>query len=373
MKIAILAKLTKAISPLTHSGTEAFTYALTQQLVKRGHDVTLYASSDSKTDAKLVSYVDNATAKKVVGEDNMARVYTMLTARNLAQNADRYDIIHNNLVHFYFLLPFIPFIKTPILHTIHNAFFQDPTWSEAIKAFGAASHENKVFVSKSARKFAGPDIQKASVIYNGVDTDLYTPQKDNGEYILWLSRMAADKGVDDVVAAASETKKPFILNTVLSTPAEKADEETIKKHLKDNTVLQHEALQENKIRLYQQAKAFLFPIKWEEPFGLVMLEAMSCGVPVIAYARGSVPEIIQDGKTGFIVNSSDDDIRGDFIIKQTGVTGLCEAVKRIYALSSKEYAAMKKAAREHVVKTFSIEKMVDSYEKLYKEMIENRI
>ncbi|MBA3723712.1 MAG: glycosyltransferase family 4 protein [Candidatus Levybacteria bacterium] len=370
MKIAILAKLTKKISPLTHSGTEAFTYELTQHLVKRGHDVTLYASSDSQTDAKLVSVVDTETAKKVVGEDNMARVYTMLLARDLAQDSDTYDIIHNNLVHYYFLLPFVPFIKTPILHTIHNAFFQDPDWTQAINAFGASKREQKAFVSKSAQAFAR-STQNSSVIYNGIDTDMYAFQKSASDYVLWLSRMSPDKGVEEVLAVAEKTKKPFILNTVLSTQKEKAYKESLKSRIKDNVTLKQEYLQESKINLYQNAKAFLFPIMWEEPFGLVMLEAMSCGAPVIAYAKGSVPEIIEDGKTGFIVNSSDDDIRGDFIIKQTGVAGLCEAVNKIYALSDTEYQVMRQAARLRVEKKFTITKMIDSYEDLYTEMIKS--
>ena len=121
-----------------------------------------------------------------------------------------------------------------------------------------------------------------------------------------------------------------------------------------------------------RAKCLLFPIKWEEPFGMVLIEAMACGTPVVAYARGSVPEIIKDGETGFIVNSSDSDIRGDWIVKKTGIAGLCEAVEKIYSMSKVEYQKMRHACRTHVEANFTVEKMADNYEKVYQKILSSQ-
>ena len=108
----------------------------------------------------------------------------------------------------------------------------------------------------------------------------------------------------------------------------------------------------------------------EESFGLTLIEAMSCGTPVVAYAKGAIPEVIKDGITGFIINESEADIRGDWIIKKTGIEGLKEAIEKIYALPEKEYLAMRKACREHIEKNFTLEKMTQSYIEVYKKLID---
>ena len=120
---------------------------------------------------------------------------------------------------------------------------------------------------------------------------------------------------------------------------------------------------------YGRAKALLYPIEWEEPFGLVLIESMACGTPIVAFARGSIPEVVIDGETGFIVNPSDSDIRGNFIIKKTGKEGLKEAVEKIYAMSEAEYRQMRLNCRKHVEANFTVEKMVDGYEKVYQKLL----
>lgn len=120
---------------------------------------------------------------------------------------------------------------------------------------------------------------------------------------------------------------------------------------------------------YQRSKLFLFPLSWEEPFGLVLAESMACGTPVIAYARGSVPEIIKDGKTGFIINSSNDDSRGNYIIKKTGIEGLCEAVKKIYAMPETDFLTMRRECRTSVEERFTAEHMAQEYMELYKRLL----
>jgi glycosyltransferase involved in cell wall biosynthesis len=119
-------------------------------------------------------------------------------------------------------------------------------------------------------------------------------------------------------------------------------------------------------------KLFIFPTRWEEPFGLVLVEAMACGTLVVTFACGSVPEVIKDGETGFIVNSSEEDKRGDWIVKKTGIEGLCEAVERIYSMPEEQYRQMRRACQAHVENNFTVEKMVDEYEKIHKQILEKR-
>jgi glycosyltransferase involved in cell wall biosynthesis len=123
------------------------------------------------------------------------------------------------------------------------------------------------------------------------------------------------------------------------------------------------------LELFKRSKAFLFPVQWEEPFGLVMIESMACGTPVIAFARGSVPEIIKDGETGLIVNPSDGDIRGNWLVKKTGIEGLCEAIDKIYSLPVGQYQQMRRNCRSLVEKNFTVEKMVNEYEKVYQQIL----
>jgi len=181
------------------------------------------------------------------------------------------------------------------------------------------------------------------------------------------------KGCDTVLQIAKKLKKKTIISGLIQNKM--FFENKIKPLIKNlsNLVTFIEKLtfvEKNKI--LSNPKLFLFPIQWEEPFGLVMIEAMATGTPVVAFARGSAPEVIKDGKTRFIVNPSDDDIRGDFIIKKTGIEGLCEAVERIYSMPEEQYRKMRKACREHVEKNFTVEKMVDEYEKIYKEILNKK-
>jgi len=144
----------------------------------------------------------------------------------------------------------------------------------------------------------------------------------------------------------------------------------IEHKLQQTPVVNHgEMTSEKRNELIASSRCFIFPIKWEEPFGLVMIESMASGTPVIAYARGSTPEVIKDGETGFLVNSSEEDIRGDWIIKKTAIEGLCEAVEKIYAMPEEEYKAMRRNCRAHVEKNFTVERMVDEYETVYQQII----
>jgi glycosyltransferase involved in cell wall biosynthesis len=190
---------------------------------------------------------------------------------------------------------------------------------------------------------------------------------------MWAGRGIPEKGFHEVIQIFERTKKPtrvfpIIIDSYLP---------YLTYHLMDR----YESLYElgsieyavnlsrkELIPFYQHSKLFLFPLRWEEPFGLVMAESLSCGTPIVAYARGSTKEIVRDGVTGFLVNPSDQDIRGDFVIKKTGIDGLQEAVERIYDLSHEDYRAMRSACRKDAEEHFARERMVKEYLELYKEL-----
>jgi len=368
MKIAIPTLLTRKVEKITYGGTEAVAYTLAEELVKRGNEVTLYASSDSKTSAILESVVDTETAKlKVMGFD-LSTLYYLQMCNQIVKDASKFDIIHDNMYMYYFFSAFAPYIKTPIIHTVHNSFFQNADFKKILSDFGNHANEHLAFVSSFAQNLAG-NPKNSSVVYNGIDTTYFSfATTQEQKYILWLGRMVPEKGAEHAAAAMHSMQYPFVLNYPLEGKIDTPYWESTKKYLSEEVKIV-DTKQGEKVALYQKAKSLLFTSVWEEPFGLVMIEAMSCGTPVIAYAKGATGEIVIDGKTGFLVNPSDDDIRGDFIIKKTGIDGLKEAVERIYVLSDPEYTVMRQQARAHVENNFSLRKMVDTYEALYKTMI----
>jgi glycosyltransferase involved in cell wall biosynthesis len=178
-----------------------------------------------------------------------------------------------------------------------------------------------------------------------------------------------NKGLKEALTAAQLTKKE--LSFVGTISDQEYFEREIVPLLKDGERYMHPQFHSlaEKAAFFGNAKACILPIMWEDPFPYVVLEALATGTPIIGFARGSFPESVLDGKTGFLVNPSDDDIRGDYITKKTGIAGICEAIDRMYLLNETEYTAMRKNCHERIKTTFSIESMISEYINLYKEVL----
>ena len=180
-----------------------------------------------------------------------------------------------------------------------------------------------------------------------------------------------DKGAHEAILVANKLRRELRITGLVESETKSYVEKAIKPLITSNIIFEEQdaGTPTDKNLIFGSAKLFLFPTQWEESFGLVMLESMACGTPVVAYARGAVPEIVVDGETGFVVNPSDNDIRGEFAVKKTGIDGLCEAVERVYAMGKKEYEQMRTNCRAHVEKHFTVERMVDQYEELYEKIL----
>ncbi len=204
-------------------------------------------------------------------------------------------------------------------------------------------------------------------VYNGIDTNKFAFSEKGGEDLIAVGRMIPQKGIDIAISVAQQLNTTLNIASWLSEGAKQSEYYQKKivpfvdgKKIKINSLLN----EDERVFFFQKAKALISPLQWEEPFGLVMVEAMACGTPVVAYNRGSVPEIVRDGVTGFVIDPDGEERpgRGSWIIKKQGVEGLVEAVQRIGEID-------RRACRKHVEDNFSVEKMVEGYEKVYQKIL----
>lgn len=360
MKIAIAGVITKKIEPHPLGGTEMFTYLLVEGLVKKGHDVTLYCAKGSKTSA--TRQVEICEPAEAIGQESNVEFvypYTLIEMRQILQDlgANKYDILHVSFLKTFMASFFADQIKIPLLHTIHRDFMENKRLHAVYQRIGFHPNEHFVFVSERARQRSLLK-ENTHAIHNGIDTQAYPFSPECSDTFLWLSRVDELKGPKEAALAAQKAGVKLILSGDID--REKYQDyfdSEIKPLLSDSIVHEKPSTVERKIELYQKAKAFLFPIQWEEPFGLVVAEAMSCGTPVIAFNRGAMSEIIQDGVTGYLVDQG------------KGVEGIVEAINRLNSLSREEYAKMRQNARKRIEDNFSVARMVENYENLYKELI----
>jgi glycosyltransferase involved in cell wall biosynthesis len=295
MRIAQIAPLFEAVPPRRYGGTERVVHWLTEELVTMGHDVTLFATGDSTTSARLVPV--RAKAERFVPnfERNCAPYARMIEM--VRRQADRFDVLHFH-IDFH---PFSVFSRqaTPFLTTLHGRLDQD--WVQDI--YGLFPDVNLVSISNSQRR-PSPGLGWAATVLHGMPAQMLRPVPCEQDYFAFLGRISPEKGIESAIRIASGCGVPLHV-------AAKIGEEDVGYHASTVApLLQGEAVRfigeiddAAKPAFLSGAKALLFPIDWPEPFGLVMIEAMACGCPVIAFRRGSVEEVVEDGATGFIVDT----------------------------------------------------------------------
>lgn len=356
LRIAQIAPLWIAIPPQKYGGIERIIAMLCDGLVAKGHEVTLFASPGSTAKGKLISVFE-----KPLLEANIPWSNPVWNLRNLSKafemaNNGEFDIIHSHLD--LWTLFFHNLTETPVLHTMHNPLYRtnaDANKDDRLHLFTEeAKRINIVFISQSARAQAMVKFSKdrVRVIYNGIDLSHFKFNPKGGDHFVWIARMNKHKGVENAIAAAEKLGVKLLLAGRIDPTQVEYFKTYIKPHLNEKIKYVGELTEKQLSEFYGPAKACLYPIEWEEPFGLVVAESMACGTPVIAYRRGSMPELIEDGKTGFVVDSNLD--------------LLVEAMKKVDQID-------RVLVRQRVEEKFSKETMVDNYEKAYYRLLNRHL
>jgi glycosyltransferase involved in cell wall biosynthesis len=294
VKIAVLAPVWFPVPPTGYGGIEWVVWLLAEGLVDAGHEVTLFAAGQSRTRARLECVFDEAPS------DDIGKTFTELRhALHCYARQDDFDLIND---HSGLLGAAVGgALRTPVVHTVHGPL--DGLPGTAYEQIAAVSpNVGLVSISLNQRK-PKPDLNWIGNCPNALDFDLYPFAPDRGDYLLFVGRMSPDKGAHRAVRTAMETGLPLKIAGKMREPLEQQYFDAyVRPHLTSRIEYVGEVSHGEKVELLQHARATLFPIEWEEPFGLVMIESMACGTPVIATRWGAVPEVIEDGRSGIIVD-----------------------------------------------------------------------
>src|SRR5690242_6245444 len=294
MRIAILAPAWFAVPPTGYGGIEWVVSLLSDGLVDAGHDVTLFASGDSRTKAKLAAIYPEAPSRQI------GRTFWELKhALSCLAHADEFDVINDHTGMLGAALGATT--PTPLVHTVHGPLDGEP--GEIYDLISqVAPRVGLISISMNQRK-PKPNLNWIANCHNALDFSVYPCKPDRGEYLLFLGRLSPDKGAHRAIAVAIETGLPLKIAGKKQDPKEVTYfNDLIRPHLVNGIEYLGEVSHGEKVELLQHARATLFPIEWEEPFGLVMIESMACGTPVIATRWGAVPEVIDHGHSGIIVD-----------------------------------------------------------------------
>lgn len=342
MRIAQVAPLTEAIPPKLYGGTERVVSWLTEELVALGHEVTLFASGDSTTKARLEAIWPRALRLDGKVRDPMALHMAML--EQVYQRADQFDILHFHLDYF----PFSLFSRnsTPFITTLHGR-LDLPEHQVVFDVFKRAP----VISISDAQRGPVPNANWIDTIYHGLPADLLRPRPVKPGYLAVLGRMAPEKAVDRAIHIARRAGMPLKIAAKVDPVDRQYFEHEIRPLLELPGIdYIGEISDAEKSEFLSGAIGLLMPIDWPEPFGLVMIEAMACGTPTLAYPGGSVPEIVEDGLTGFIVNNEAEAV---------------DAVRRLPSLSRPQI-------RARFEERFTARRMAMDYLSLYRHMAESQ-
>lgn len=344
-KIAIIVPPFTTVPPHGQGGTERIADEMIEGFVKKGYKVTLFGAGRYKGSANFIQIFKKTINERKINttyieSSRLLRIESAYIARvmkKIIKREGEFDVIFNHARGGCLFLPLSLFIKTPIISIIHL-----PIFKEIANILASYKKPNIITISNNQRKgFA--NINYLGTVYNGINLSEFEFCEKPKDYFLFMGALGEHKNPKDAILAAKKAKVKLIL------AGGKKREPYFSKEIKpliDGKRIKYigEVMGKKRIDLYKYAKGFLFPIKWQEPFGLVMIEAMACGVPIIAYPNGAVPEVVKNKKTGFIVKN---------------VNEIVKAIKNINKIDRKK-------CRERVKKYFSVEKMVDNYEKVIK-------
>lgn len=337
MRIAMVSPLEMRVPPIAYGGTELVVSLLTEELVRRGHDVTLFASGDSITSARLVSICPHFLR----GTKRNRSILNMLNVMSCVERAEDFDIIHNHTTFEGMSIACLS--KRPVLTTLHGDLNGD--WLLLFDRYRGWYNT----ISCSAKTLLPDKEGFVGVIYNAIDVKSY-PFNDSARepFLLFLSRISHEKGPHIAIEVARRTGRRLVIAGNVDT----VDEEFFRTRIlpeADGDQIQYigEADYHRKRELLAQACCLLAPITWEEPFGLFFIEAMACGTPVVTFKRGSAPEVVRHGKTGFVASALDE---------------MVEAVGRVQEIDPRR-------CRQHVEWNFDVPRLADDYLRAYERVI----
>lgn len=341
MRIAQIAPVQVAVPPKRYGGTERVIAELTEGLVRRGHDVTLFASGDSRTAARLVPAVPQAQGFDPAA-DLIATHLALLT--EVYHRADEFDVIHSHLEHL--TLPFIHSTCAPTVLTFHSRLDRSPV----LRVLELYPDANYVSISNSQRE-PGPQLHWVATVYHGVDVRSFPFSATPGNYLAFVGRIAPEKRPDRAIEIAKLAGVPLKIAAKIDVKDRAYFKQVVEPLLDDPLVDFIGPVDERRKRdLMRGACALLLPIDWPEPFGMVFIEALACGTPVLTCPHGAAPEILEDGITGYIRQSNEE------------LAALVPALARIDRARCRRYAEQR----------FDTSGMVDGYIRVYEALLADR-
>jgi glycosyltransferase involved in cell wall biosynthesis len=341
LRIALVSPLYERVPPALYGGTERVVAYLADELVERGHDVTVFASGDSTTRATLIAPVTKALRRDPAADDDLSP--HVIELARVFERADEFDVIHCHVD--YLAFPFGRLVRTPTLHTLHGRL----DLPHLVPVFREFRDVPLVSISQAQRApLRDLTLNWAGTVHHGLPLDMFPYAAGQGRYLAFLGRVSPEKRVDLAIAVAMRTGVPLRVAAKVDAADRDYFDQQIRPLL-DTPLVEFigEIGDAEKPRFLGDALALLFPVDWPEPFGLAMIESLACGTPVIARGCGSVPEIVASGRTGFIADSLDE---------------LVDAVKRIGIID-------RAACRRHVEERFTASRMVDDYEDIYRRLV----
>ena len=348
MNIAQLAPPFETVPPVGYGGTERVVHTLTEELVRRGHDVTLFAAGTSQTSAHLVATCEQAVWHHQPSYTDLTPMLSVTVGKALRE-VDNFDVVHSHLDHFGFALT--RQTSTPVVSTLHGRL----DLPEHVPLYREFADVPLVSISHAQRTpVAWANF--VATVHHGIDLDQFSFNPFPQGYLAYLGRISPEKGLDAAIRVARRVGLPLRVSARMplpfrSDPGVRADweywENVVQPLMGADVQFLGEACGAEKNAFLRNAAALLFPIRWPEPFGLVMIEALACGTPVLALRSGSVPEVVRDGVTGFVCDTEDD---------------LVMAVSKLDQLD-------RWTCRREAERRFSPAAMARAYERVYERLI----